>query len=106
MTFDCSLWCHDLRMDAPSSAWAGESAQKDQVRGCKPDPVHSADAGLYVSWMWLLVTMLSITVFVFLMDEVSQVLPDKDPTGLGLSMTLAAVHFPMLALGVWASGAA
>lgn len=77
-----------------------ESAQKDQVRGCKPDPVHSADAGLYVSWVWLLVTMLSITVFVFLMDEVSQVMPDKESTGWVLRRMPAAVHFPMLALGV------
>lgn len=56
--------------------------------------------------IWPLAAVLSITVFVFFMDKISHVMPDNDSTGRGLSLTLAALHFPLLALGVWALGAA
>ena len=56
--------------------------------------------------IWSLIAVLSITVFVFFMDKLSRVLPGQDATGRGLSLTLAAVHFALLALGVWALGTA
>ncbi|MCX7559293.1 alkane 1-monooxygenase [Sulfitobacter sp. F26204] len=46
--------------------------------------------------------VLSITVFVFFMDKIAHALPDTGNNGRSLSMALAAVHFPLLALGIWA----
>lgn len=54
--------------------------------------------------VWPLLAVLSITGLVFFMDKISHVMPDRDATGRGLSLTLAAVHFPLLTLGVWALG--
>ena len=48
-----------------------------------------------------LLGVLSITVLVFFMDKLARILPAAQNTGRGLSLTLAAVHFPLLALGVW-----
>ena len=56
--------------------------------------------------VWPVLAVLSITVFVFFMDKLSRVLPESDASGRGLSLTLAAVHFPLLALGIWALGTA
>lgn len=56
--------------------------------------------------IWPLLAALSITAFVFFMDKLPHTLPKQDASGRGLSLTLAAVHFPLLALGVWALGAA
>ncbi len=55
--------------------------------------------------IWPLICVLSITVFVFFMDKISKVLPEDDASGRGLSLTLAAVHFPLLGLGIWAIAA-
>lgn len=52
--------------------------------------------------LWPLMSVLSITVFVFFMDKLSRLLPVTQATGHGLSMVLAGVHFVLLALGVWA----
>ncbi len=68
-------------------------------------PVFLALASIYGGvWPW--VAVLSITVFVFLMDKIAHALPESGASGRGLSLTLAAVHFPLLALGVWALGSA
>lgn len=55
-------------------------------------------------WSWIAV--LSITVFVFFMDKLSRALPVMNVSGRGVSLTLAAVHFALLVLGVWALGSA
>lgn len=55
--------------------------------------------------LWPLVSVLSITVFVFFMDKIGKVLPEDGRSGRGLSLTLAVKHFPLLALGVWAIAA-
>ncbi|WP_281991817.1 alkane 1-monooxygenase [Sulfitobacter geojensis] len=52
-----------------------------------------------------LLGLMSITVLVFFMDKLTRQLPDTTSTGRRLSLVLAAVHFPLLALGVWALGA-
>lgn len=51
-----------------------------------------------------LLGVLSITVFVFLLDKLSRHIPESERSGHALSLTLAAVHLPLLALGVWALG--
>lgn len=51
-----------------------------------------------------LLSVLSITVLVFFMDKLARILPETASTGRSLSLTLAAAHFPLLALGVWALG--
>ncbi len=51
-----------------------------------------------------LLGVLSITVFVFFMDKLGRALPETTDTGRTLSLILAATHFPLLALGVWALG--
>lgn len=56
--------------------------------------------------IWPLIAVFSISVFVFFMDKLSRTLPEQDISGLGLSLTLAALHFPLLVLGVWALAAA
>ncbi|MGJ8617814.1 MAG: alkane 1-monooxygenase [Sulfitobacter sp.] len=56
--------------------------------------------------VWPLIAALSITGFVFFMDRLSHVLPEQDATGRRLNLILAAVHFPLFALGVWALGTA
>ncbi|KIN64523.1 Fatty acid desaturase [Sulfitobacter noctilucicola] len=48
--------------------------------------------------------LLSITVVVFLLDKLSGSLPNTEESGRRLSLILAAVHFPLLGLGVWALG--
>jgi len=52
-----------------------------------------------------LLSVLSITVFVFFMDKLARALPETRATGRGLSMTLAAAHMILLPLGIWALGA-
>ncbi|APE43004.1 alkane 1-monooxygenase [Sulfitobacter alexandrii] len=54
---------------------------------------------------WPVVSVLSITVFVFFMDKLPRSAQVSPATGRSLSLLLAAVHFPLLALGVWALGA-
>jgi alkane 1-monooxygenase len=49
--------------------------------------------------------VLSITVLVFFMDRVNHHIPVTSETGRALSLTLAAVHFSLLALGIWTLGA-
>ncbi len=51
-----------------------------------------------------LLGVLSITVLVFFMDKLARHLPETQETGRVLSLTLAAVHFPLLALGIYALG--
>lgn len=53
---------------------------------------------------WPLVAVLSITVFVFFLDKIARVLPETTGTGRTLSLVLATLHFPLLALGIWAIG--
>jgi alkane 1-monooxygenase len=45
--------------------------------------------------------VLSITVVVFFADKVARQTPVRDDDGRWLSLILAAIHFPLLALGVW-----
>ncbi len=51
-----------------------------------------------------LLAVLSITVLVFFMDKLAHLPPPAQSSGRALSLTLAAVHFPLLGLGVWALG--
>lgn len=51
-----------------------------------------------------LLSVLSITVFVFFLDKLSRHIPASDTSGRALSLMLAVVHLPLLALGVWALG--
>lgn len=51
---------------------------------------------------WPLLALLSITVLVFFLDRIKVQPAPQDGTGRALSLTLAAVHFGVLALGVWA----
>ncbi|MEM6303554.1 MAG: alkane 1-monooxygenase [Pseudomonadota bacterium] len=53
---------------------------------------------------WPLLAVLSITVVVFFADKIGKALPETAGTGRGVSVALAAVHFPLLFLGVWAIG--
>ncbi len=48
--------------------------------------------------LWPLAALLSITVVVFFMDKLGKVLAGTEQTGRGLSLTLGAVHFALLAL--------
>ena len=54
---------------------------------------------------WPLIALLSITVVVFFLDRLSRRLPVRNSSGRVLSLTLGAVHFTLLPLGVWALGA-
>ncbi|WP_370400941.1 alkane 1-monooxygenase [Sulfitobacter sp. JB4-11] len=49
--------------------------------------------------------VLSITVVVFFADKLTRQLPVSEADGRAVSLTLAAVHFPLLALGIWALAA-
>ncbi|MDF1728564.1 MAG: alkane 1-monooxygenase [Sulfitobacter sp.] len=49
-----------------------------------------------------LLALLSITVLVFFLDKLDRLLSPGATTGRGLSLALAATHFPLLALGTWA----
>ncbi|MFK7870979.1 MAG: alkane 1-monooxygenase [Roseobacter sp.] len=51
-----------------------------------------------------LLAVLSITVVVFFLDKLTHSIPPTDASGRMLSLLLAAVHFPLLALGVWSLG--
>ncbi|QFT60434.1 Alkane 1-monooxygenase 2 [Sulfitobacter sp. THAF37] len=55
--------------------------------------------------VWPVLAVLSITVFVFFMDKLPRTAGISETTGRALSLALAAVHFPLLALGVRALGA-
>jgi alkane 1-monooxygenase len=52
-----------------------------------------------------LLGVVSITVLVFFMDKLARQLPETTQIGRPLSLLLAAIHFPLLALGIWALGA-
>ena len=52
--------------------------------------------------VWPLLALVSITVMVFFLDRITRLMPERDATGRMLSLTLAAVHFVLLPLGVWA----
>ena len=54
---------------------------------------------------WPLLALVSITALVFVVDRIPHGLPDAGTTGRGLNLTLAAVHFGLLPLGIWALGA-
>lgn len=54
-------------------------------------------------WSWAAV--LSITVVVFFADKLPRDVAVSDASGRGISLSLAMVHFPLLALGVWALAA-
>lgn len=51
---------------------------------------------------WPLAALLSITVLVFFLDRIERLIPPRDDTGRGLSLILAASHFALLPLAVWA----
>lgn len=53
---------------------------------------------------WPLLAVLSITVLVFFMDKLPRAATVSATSGRALSLALAAVHFPLLALGVRALG--
>ncbi|MYM54743.1 alkane 1-monooxygenase [Thalassovita mangrovi] len=58
---------------------------------------------------WVAIAVLFITLFTFLMDRLghkaAEARPDAEfPAGDGLSVVLALLHLPMLALAVWAVG--
>lgn len=48
-----------------------------------------------------LLALLSITLLVFFLDKLPRSLPASAKTGRWISLTLAGVHFPLLALGIW-----
>ncbi|MEM5519995.1 alkane 1-monooxygenase [Sulfitobacter sp. AS59] len=52
--------------------------------------------------VWPLTALLSITLLVFTLDRITRQIPARDTTGRGISLTLAAAHFVLLPLGVWA----
>lgn len=52
--------------------------------------------------VWPLLSLLSITVLVFFLDRIAYHPAAQDKTGRWLGVTLAAVHFGLLPLGVWA----
>ena len=56
--------------------------------------------------VWPVLALLSITVHVSFMDRLGRALTLSDRSGRGLTLTLAAVHFMLLPLGVWAIGGA
>ena len=51
---------------------------------------------------WPLAALLSITVLVFFLDRIARLTPTRDDTGRSLSLILAATHFTLLPLAVWA----
>jgi alkane 1-monooxygenase len=51
---------------------------------------------------WPLAALLSITVLVFFLDRIERLTPTRDETGRGISLFLAAAHFALLPLAVWA----
>tara|TARA_R110000787_G_scaffold58010_5_gene132171 strand:- start:88 stop:1092 length:1005 start_codon:yes stop_codon:yes gene_type:complete len=53
---------------------------------------------------WPLLALVSISALVFVVDRIPHGLPDAGTTGRGLNLTLAAVHFGLLPLGIWALG--
>lgn len=55
--------------------------------------------------IWPLLAVLSITVVVFFLDKLGKQLPPVQTKGRPVSLAVAAVHFPLLALGVWAMAA-
>lgn len=55
---------------------------------------------------WPALALLSITVHVAFMDRLGRALTVSDRSGRALTFTLAAVHFLLLPLGVWAIGVA
>ncbi len=56
--------------------------------------------------VWPLLALVSITGHVAFMDRLGRVLAPSDSAGRGLTLALAAAHFYLLPLGVWAIGAA
>ena len=56
--------------------------------------------------VWPVLALLSITVHVAFMDRLGRALRLSDSSGRALTLTLAAAHFLLLPLGVWAIGAA
>ncbi len=54
---------------------------------------------------WPVLALLSMTVLVFGLDRIARTIPEQDNTGRGVSLTLAAAHFVLLPLGVWALAA-
>ncbi|MGJ8625605.1 MAG: alkane 1-monooxygenase [Sulfitobacter sp.] len=56
--------------------------------------------------VWPLLAVLWVTVFVFFMDKLPHILPEQEASGRILTLSLAALHFPLLGLGVWAIGTA
>jgi len=52
--------------------------------------------------LWPLAALLSITVLVFFADKIDRAAPESDATGRTVSLCLAAVHFALLPLGIWA----
>ena len=52
--------------------------------------------------VWPLAALLSITLLVFALDRITRRVPARDTSGRGISLTLAAAHFVLLPLGVWA----
>ena len=55
----------------------------------------------FVGGLFPLLALLSITVVVFFMDKLPRDLHASDRSGRRLSLILAAVHFALLALGIW-----
>ncbi|HAC51138.1 MAG TPA: alkane 1-monooxygenase, partial [Sulfitobacter sp.] len=54
--------------------------------------------------VWPALALLSITVHVAFMDRLGRALTLSDRSGRALTLTLAAAHFLLLPLGVWAIG--
>lgn len=54
--------------------------------------------------IWPVLSVLSITVVVFFADKLPKALPVQASSGRAVSYLLAATHFPLLALGIWALG--
>jgi alkane 1-monooxygenase len=52
--------------------------------------------------VWPLAALLSITLLVFTLDRITRRALVRDKTGRGISLTLAAAHFVLLPLGIWA----
>jgi len=55
--------------------------------------------------IWPLCAVASITALVFFLDKLAPATPPLTANGQGVSIALALVHFPLLALGVWALAA-
>ncbi|WP_415256959.1 alkane 1-monooxygenase [Sulfitobacter sp.] len=52
--------------------------------------------------VWPLTALLSVTLLVFTLDRITRQMPARDKSGRDISLTLAAAHFALLPLGVWA----